>query len=336
MKLQQLIETLTATEQTYVHIQDVTIQSTRLPEGVTIDTKTQTFPTFSRIQHADNRPGTLVEMTDNAVTLNVASNTNFPRLIHLIVVSETTATRRIHIEVAKHANVRFIIHEIAELAYQEMLSVHVGENARAEITIVDSNETEHPLSFLRESTVERDGSLNIAIASLSNGNTTTENFTNLIGENATATSKLITVGSGSQAQLHRVQINNLAKYTNGDILNHGVMKEKARGEFYGVGFIQNGQNGSNNEQESRMMIIDEEARADVHPILLIDEYDVIAGHAGSVGKVSEEALYYLMSRGMTKAEADRLITKGFLSPVLENIEEETVREMIEQLIEGKI
>lgn len=336
MKLQQLIETLVENEETYIRIQDTNIETKGLPAGVTLDAENQDFPEFTRIQHADNRPGTLAENVENALSITVAPNTHFPRLIHVIVVSEGINTRRLHLTVGKSANVRFIFHEIAEVDYNEMLSVQADENAHVEVTIVDNNETTHELSFLREMTVERDATLNVAIASLSDGRTVSENFTNLVGQNATATSKLITVGTSDQVQLHRVQINNLAQHTNGDILNHGVMKEKARGEFYGVGFIQNGQNGSTNEQESRMMVIDKEAHADVHPILLIDEYDVIAGHAGSVGKVSEEALYYLMSRGMTKAEADRLITKGFLTPVLENIEEETIRTMLEGYIERKI
>lgn len=336
MRLQQLRETLIANEQTYICVQDTDIENINLPSGLHIDTNIRTFPEFDRIQHADNRPGVLAEIDDNILSITVDENMHFSNLIHVILVSDELSERRVNVEIGKNANVRFIIHEISERAYNETLAMHINENARAEITIIDSNETKQPLTFLREATVERDATLNIAIAALGNGDTQTENFTNLVGPNATATSKLITVGNGDQNQLHRVQINNLAKYTNGDILNHGVMKEKARGEFYGVGFIQNGQNGSTNEQESRMMVIDKGARADVHPILLIDEYDVIAGHAGSVGQLSEDALYYLMSRGISKAGADRLITKGFLSPVLENIKETTVREMIEQLIERKI
>lgn len=336
MNLQQLLETLQQTEQPYMHISDVTVEQVRMPDGISIEANKKDFPAFERIIHADNRPGVLAEMTDNSITIQVAQKVYSPQLIHVVVESKQVKSRRFHLSVGKQADVRFIFHEMADFAYDEMLSVHVAENARAEVTIIENSETENNRSYLREMTVERDATLNIAIAALSNGNTVSENFTNLVGQNATATSKLITVGSKEQIQHHRVQINNLAPYTNGDILNHGVMKEKASGEFYGVGFIQKGQNGSNNEQESRMMVIDKEARADVHPILLIDEYDVMAGHAGSVGRVSEEALYYLMSRGMNKKEADRLITKGFLSPVLEHIEETTVREMIEELIERKI
>ena len=61
------------------------------------------------------------------------------------------------------------------------------------------------------------------------------------------------------------------------------------------------------------------ARGDANPILLIDEDDVKAGHAASVGQVNPEQIYYLMSRGITRTEAERLIIYGFLAPVVSDI-----------------
>lgn len=336
MELKQLQQSLSQENSAIIEINDTEMILHHVAPEISVAENITTFPEFTRIQHADNRPGQLVERTDNSVVIQVANEFVQDTLLHVLVKTEAISQRRIHFEIGKNAQIRVILYQVSAGAYDEMLSVHVNENAKAEFTIVDNSEENLMRTFLREMTVERDARLNVAVAALSDGDTTSENFINLVGPNAQAESKLITVGSQEQVQLHRVQINNLAPFTSGDILNHGVMKEQARGEFYGVGFIQKGQNGSNNEQESRMMVIDREARADVHPILLIDEYDVIAGHAGSVGRVSEEALYYLMSRGMSKQEADRLITKGFLSPVLEHITEETVRNLIEELIERKI
>ena len=63
-------------------------------------------------------------------------------------------------------------------------------------------------------------------------------------------------------------------------------------------------------------MLSENARGDANPILLIDEDDVMAGHAASAGRVDPVQLYYLMSRGISKAEAERLIIYGFLAPVV--------------------
>ena len=60
---------------------------------------------------------------------------------------------------------------------------------------------------------------------------------------------------------------------------------------------------ANAEQESRVLMLSEKARGDANPILLIDEDDVTAGHAASVGRVDPTQLYYLMSRGISKTRS---------------------------------
>lgn len=78
------------------------------------------------------------------------------------------------------------------------------------------------------------------------------------------------------------------------------------------------------------------ARGDANPILLIDEDDVTAGHAASVGQVNPEQVYYLMSRGISKQDAERLIIYGFLAPVVSEIPVEAVRGQLQRLLERKL
>ena len=78
------------------------------------------------------------------------------------------------------------------------------------------------------------------------------------------------------------------------------------------------------------------ARGDANPILLIEEYEVTAGHAASVGQIDEEQLYYLMSRGIHRKEAMRLAIRGFLGPVIEAIPLNSVREELIENIERKL
>ena len=73
--------------------------------------------------------------------------------------------------------------------------------------------------------------------------------------------------------------------------------------FNGIGRIAKGATRSNAVQESRVLMLSERARGDANPILLIDEDDVTAGHAASVGRVDPLQLFYLMSRGITKARS---------------------------------
>jgi Fe-S cluster assembly protein SufD len=83
-------------------------------------------------------------------------------------------------------------------------------------------------------------------------------------------------------------------------------------------------------------MLSEKARGDANPILLIDEDDVTAGHAASVGRVDPIQLYYLMSRGIPQTEAERLVIHGFLAPVVNELPIETVKKQLTDLIERKV
>lgn len=83
-------------------------------------------------------------------------------------------------------------------------------------------------------------------------------------------------------------------------------------------------------------MLSDKARSDANPILLIDENEVTAGHAASIGQVDPEDLYYLMSRGIAKQEAERLVIRGFLGAVITAIPLRDVQDEFIEVIEGKL
>ncbi|MBY7144003.1 Fe-S cluster assembly protein SufD [Virgibacillus sp. NKC19-3] len=188
----------------------------------------------------------------------------------------------------------------------------------------------------RRGAAYRDASIDWAIGEMNDGNTVFENITHLIGDNSTGHTKTVTVGRGSLIQNITTKSVHFGKDTEAHILQHGVMKDKASSIFNGIGKIEHGASRSNAEQESRVLMLSEKARGDANPILLIDEDDVEAGHAASVGRVDPVQLYYLMSRGISRAEAERLVIFGFLAPVVNQLPIESVREQLTQLIERKV
>lgn len=182
----------------------------------------------------------------------------------------------------------------------------------------------------------RDANIEWALGQMNDGNTVSENITNLLGDNSNAFAKTVTVGRGKQIQNITAKVVNWGKNTEGHILQHGVMKDSATNIFNGIGKIENGASGANAEQTSRVLMLSERARGDANPILLIEEDDVMAGHAASVGRVDPLQLYYLMSRGITQTEAERLIIHGFLAPVVSQLPIESVKEQLTQVIERKV
>lgn len=93
-------------------------------------------------------------------------------------------------------------------------------------------------------------------------------------------------------------------------------------------FIKNGCHKSTVHQKAKGLALDNTARITAQPNLFIDEFDVIASHAASIGSINKEDLFYLTSRGLTVDEASKLIVLGFIRPVIDEIEDESLKETL--------
>jgi Fe-S cluster assembly protein SufD len=248
---------------------------------------------------------------------------------HVIVVAEdNSAVTYVENYISTSASSEAIVNIIAEVV--------VGTNARVTFGAVDNLAAGVTTYVNRRGIVGRDGKLEWALGLMNDGNTVSENTTHLIGDGSFADTKTVTVGRGEQKQNFTTSIIHHGKHSEGYILKHGVVKESASSIFNGIGKIEHGASKSNAEQSSRVLILSEKARGDANPILLIDEDDVTAGHAASVGRVDPLQLYYLMSRGIPKVEAERLVIHGFLAPVVNELPIEGVKKQLVEVIERKV
>lgn len=175
-----------------------------------------------------------------------------------------------------------------------------------------------------------------ALGQMNEGHTVSENETHLVGNGSTTNMRTVTAASGKQTQNFTNETVHIGLDTDGQISQRGVLFNRTTAIYNAIGKIEDGATRANAEQESRLLMLSPNARGDANPILLIDEDDVTAGHAASVGRIDEMQMYYLQSRGISKEEAERLIIHGFLAPVVNELPIETVRNQLSQLIEGKI
>jgi Fe-S cluster assembly protein SufD len=100
--------------------------------------------------------------------------------------------------------------------------------------------------------------------------------------------------------------------------------------------VRPGAQKTNAMQTSRTILLSEGAFGRSIPNLEIEANDVRCGHAASVGPVEEEQLFYLMSRGISRADAERLIVFGFLNEVLERVTLGEIRESAASAIEAEL
>lgn len=214
--------------------------------------------------------------------------------------------------------------------------VIAGTNAKVRFGAVDTLAKGITTYVNRRGVAARNGRIEWALGLMNEGNTISDNTTNLLGDGSFGDTKMVTIGRGDQWQNFTTKVVHYGQHTEGFILKHGVMKDSATSIFNGIGKIEHGASKSNAEQESRLLMLSKNARGDANPILLIDEDDVMAGHAASVGRVDPLQLYYLMSRGIRKEEAERLVIHGFLAPVVNQLPIERVKKQLTEVIERKV
>ncbi len=186
----------------------------------------------------------------------------------------------------------------------------------------------------RRGKLDDDSMIDWAIGVMNEGNVIADFDSDLFGRGSHADMKVVALSRGKQIQGIDSRVTNYGCNSIGNILQHGVILEKGTLTFNGIGHIIKGAKGADAQQESRVLMLSDKARSDANPILLIDENDVTAGHAASIGQVDPEDMYYLMSRGLDQATAERLVVRGFLGSVIVEVPVKEVRvEMIETIDE---
>lgn len=202
------------------------------------------------------------------------------------------------------------------------INVILEENSVVTYLSIDlSNESNKSI------TIKNNASLNIISADFCGGNKKLN--VNLDEENANFYSRSIIMVKDSNSDTFMNVYHN-EKNTFSKIENY-ITANQATVNVDVVGKIEKGKSSSNCSQKSRGIIVSDGSSIKVQPVLLIDEFDVMANHGASIGKIDEEGLYYLMSRGISKHEAEALIIRGFLGPILKEIKDEKIREKIVNL-----
>ncbi|KMK77592.1 Fe-S cluster assembly protein SufD [Alkalihalobacillus pseudalcaliphilus] len=248
---------------------------------------------------------------------------------HVIVVAEANSSVT-YVE-------NYVSPDVKKAVVNVITEVYAEDGAKVSFGAVDHLSEDVTTYVVRRAHVNgRNARVEWALGQMNNGNTVSENTTHLIGEGSTGDAKTVSVGTGSQKQNFTTSIIHHGKHSDGQILKHGVMLDNATMIFNGIGKIEHGATKSNAEQTERVLMLSEKARGDANPILLIDEDDVTAGHAASVGRIDPIQMFYLMSRGIPRKEAERLVIHGFLAPVVEELPIASVKERLREAIERKV
>jgi Fe-S cluster assembly protein SufB len=131
----------------------------------------------------------------------------------------------------------------------------------------------------------------------------------------------------------------VAPHTSSVITSKSISKNGGRAGYRGLLEVAKGATGSKSKVVCDALILDEASRSDTYPYMKIDEDNVDIGHEATVSKIGEEQLFYLMSRGLSEAEASAMIVSGFVEPITKELPLEYAVEMnrlIQLQMEGSV
>ncbi len=216
--------------------------------------------------------------------------------------------------------------------------VEILVGAGAKLTFVElQNWGTHVWNFTHErARLQRDGNLDWIFGAV--GSRLTKNFSELELKGMGSQGRMsgFYFADGSQHLDHDTQQNHLAEHTTSDLLYKGALLGKSRSVWQGMIYVAPGAQKADGYQANRNLVLSTGARADSIPGLEILADDVRCTHGATVGQLEEEPVFYLMSRGIPRHEAERIVVDGFFDPIMQRIPFEGVRERFKRMISEKM
>lgn len=248
---------------------------------------------------------------------------------HILVVAEANSS-------VTYVDNTFSGPNAEELVHSRVVEVFVKPGAKVTFASVHNLDAGVTDLTWRRAIVENDGSIDWIIGEMNDGNGVSDTTSLLKGNGSNANIRGLCVGMGEQELDLTTRAVHFGKRSESNMVTRAVMQDKAKAIINGITKIEHGATNAHGEQTERVLMLSPHARGDANPLLLIDEDEVTAGHAASAGQVDENQIYYLMSRGISREVAERLIIYGFLEPVIKSIPLQEVAVQLRKLVERKL
>lgn len=186
------------------------------------------------------------------------------------------------------------------------------------------------------SRVERDAFLETAAVALGGDYARLRTDALVVGAGATSNLLAVYFGAGTQMHDFRTMQDHVAPRTTSDLLFKGAVGGEATSVYTGLIRVRPGAHGTNAFQTNRNLVLTEGAHAESVPNLEIEENDVRCSHASAIGPVDPDQRYYLESRGVPTAIADRLIVLGFFDEILERTSVAPLRAVLRRAVSRQL
>ena len=222
----------------------------------------------------------------------------------------------------------------AQQAYLELLNTNLAANAQLDITTLQMMD-QHAVTFTtRRTDLAQDSKVNWYSGLFGSmlSRYKIEYFLN--GNGASSNDSEVIFGNNEQSFDIQTNVNHESPSTEARVVEKSILRNKSKSLFKGMIRIKENAAKSNSFLSGRSILLDKDAKSDAIPGLEIFTNDVKATHSASVAQIDEEQIFYLKTRCLTHAEAERIIVEGFLEPLSRKMSIQ-VRAWIAYLIESK-
>ena len=251
-----------------------------------------------------------------------------------------SAPRAAHtvIEAKPFSNAVVILHNTGEARLSENVEIIVGESAN--LTVVTLQEWDDTAVHLAShfASVGRDAKLKHVVVSLGGGIVRVNPSVHLAGSGSDIDALGLYFADAGQHLEQQVYVNHDAPHSRSRVTYKGALQgEGARTVWIGDVLTGRAATGTDSYEQNRNLVLTEGTRADSVPNLEIETGDIQgAGHASATGRFDDEQLFYLQARGIPESEARRLVVRGFLADIVQQIGSPALEERLHGAIEAEL
>jgi Fe-S cluster assembly protein SufD len=267
------------------------------------------------------------------------------RVVHLLVLSSATDTPlliqpRIHIAVEAGASLR-VVEQYASLGSgahftNAAVSVEVASNAVLEHVVVQQENTQAFHIGMTHARVARDGRYSNRYFGFG-GALTRNNITAVFdGENAEAVLEGLYLPTGTQHMDHFTIIDHAQPHCESHELYKGILGDSTRAVFSGRIIVRQDAQKTNAKQSNNNLLLSDDAKVNTKPQLEIYADDVKCTHGATVGRLSDDALFYLRSRGIDAGQARSILAHAFAAELVDRVTIESMHDSLNALINARL
>lgn len=217
-----------------------------------------------------------------------------------------------------------------------LTEVHIGENASFDLYKLQNINDETALLNNSFFNMERNSRLKVNVLTFNGGMIRNELHVNLNGEGAEADLNGLYLMDKKQHVDNQVYVNHNAPHCNSNELFKGILDDEAKGVFNGYIHVARDAQKTNAFQRNNNILMKSTARINTMPFLEIYADDVQCSHGATVGQIDNEALFYLMQRGIPFEDARMLLMFAFAAEITDNIEIDTLKTNIDDIVKKRL